>query len=179
VSHLWSLLGFVAMHSAENLEVTERCFEEQVRVEAAIHGTPTGSSCQELGQTALELGHVDSAVRWLGEAAKRFEADRALGEARDACGSLGNAYARKGDSSAALEAFSRGIELAQSTGDRAGEGRLLEACGLTLEREGRAGEAITALEQALAIHEEVGDDAGIEKVQAALARLRAPPGPPA
>ena len=77
------------------------------------------------------------------------------------CGTtLGNAYRKLGETRRAIEYYEQGLEIAGETGDRRGEGEMLNNLGIAYRRLGETRRAIEYYEQDLVITRETGDRRG-------------------
>ncbi len=146
---------------------------------AAVHGDRARAPLAlALGECLGELGEP-AAIGWLDEAAASAERAelvevQALAEAARA-----ELFASRGELSNALEGFERARVRAATHGARGIAGRVATAAGEVLWRAGRATEAQTALEEALAIHREVGDLRHLARTQATLCHVLRAAGRPA
>jgi tetratricopeptide (TPR) repeat protein len=127
----------------------------------------------QIGDLALEvrcrtaLAEIESGRRRTAAVASQEQALLALEErlgnrsaASDWATALGTSLLELGDAGGAIDAFSRGAELAAATGDARREERALGGLGIALTHAGRAGDALESLMRALALSRQSGDAAG-------------------
>jgi DNA-binding SARP family transcriptional activator len=156
---------------------------ESPRVQAdrslAAHRRGDGAGAEELARRSLELGEAGDDTEAVAQACnilgmltgstQHLERSVELAESLPdrsvlvaALNNLALAYARAGETDAAMALTSRALDLCSEQGDRHREAALHNNLADLLHREGREAESMEHLKAAVAIFAEVGDDGGMQ-----------------
>ena len=136
------------------------------------HRFGEGIALSNIGEALLELGRPDEAADWLRQALDVYREIGVRAEAGDTLTHLGRASMNRGHHVDALDYLRQAASTQHAAGYRYGEAIALECLGDVCALEQRAADAAEAWAQALAIFEELGDDARVHQVRERLAGFR-------
>jgi tetratricopeptide (TPR) repeat protein len=129
-----------------------------------------GIALNNLGEVYWELGDLDSAAKRYSEARDIFHELGGQGEGH-ALHNLARVYLHLGRTDEAIACLMDALPQHRSHGDLVGEATALRYVGLAQEKIGDVAAARTSWTAALAIFEQIGEEAESAEVTAALASL--------